>query len=331
MERDQKIGNRRRSLVLGATGRTGKAVVQELKSRQEEFEVVLASRNHKQVEEWKQAGTSAVYIDLDDARTFFPALEGIDRLYLTTGYTIAMVHQCKNLVDAAADAGVKFIVHLGIFGNGRMTDPHFAWHEMVERYIEGSGVLWSYVHPHVFMDNLLTITPVVNGVFHWFMGDKRVGWIASDDLAAVSARVLAEGPEKHASKQYWLSTEVLNGVEAAAEIAQALQQEVECVVMTPDHLVALLASGAVQPPPNIEANYAASMVEWARQTYDGRMDFAAVATTTVEDFLGRQPLTLRAWVARNRKAVLEAGAQLGGGGAGGRGAPRPPRPFDLAR
>jgi len=42
------------------------------------------------------------------------------------------------------------------------------------------------------------------------MGDKRVGWIAGDDLAAVSALVLAEGPEKHAGKQYWLSTEVLN-------------------------------------------------------------------------------------------------------------------------
>jgi hypothetical protein len=37
-------------------------------------------------------------------------------------------------VDAAADAGVKFIVHLGIFGNGRMTNPVLAWHEMVERY-----------------------------------------------------------------------------------------------------------------------------------------------------------------------------------------------------
>lgn len=68
MERDQKIGNRPRILVLGATGRTSKAVVQELKSQQEEFEVVLASHNHKQVEEWKQAGTLAVYIDLEDAR-----------------------------------------------------------------------------------------------------------------------------------------------------------------------------------------------------------------------------------------------------------------------
>src|SRR6202030_4727869 len=117
-------------------------------------------------------------------------------------------------------------------------------HEMVERYIEGSGVAWSHIHPHFFMDNLLTSVPVVNGRFYWFMGDKRVGWIAADDLAAVSALVLAEGPQKHASKQYWLSTEVMNGTEAAAEIGQALQQKVECVVMTPDDLAALFASGA---------------------------------------------------------------------------------------
>ena len=36
------------------------------------------------------------------------------------------------------DAGVSLIVHLGVFGNGRSTDPHFAWHELVEGSIEGS-------------------------------------------------------------------------------------------------------------------------------------------------------------------------------------------------
>src|SRR5260370_18610182 len=46
-----------------------------------------------------------MYLDLDDARTFPAALEGIDRLFLLTGYTIAMVHQSKTLVDAAAECG----------------------------------------------------------------------------------------------------------------------------------------------------------------------------------------------------------------------------------
>jgi NAD(P)H dehydrogenase (quinone) len=84
------------------------------------------------------------------------------------------------------------------------------------------------------VDNLLTTTPVVNGTFHWFMGDKRVGWIAGDDVAAVSARVLAEGPENDAGKKYWLSTEVLNGAEAAAEIAEGLQQK-DSTEPWPDH------------------------------------------------------------------------------------------------
>jgi len=313
MARDHHTGKNQRILIVGSTGRTGKAVIAELEQMPGSHQAVHASRNHEQVEAWRSQGKDAVYLDLDDARTFREALRGVDRLFLATGYTIHMVHQSKTIVDAAADAGVEFIVHLGIFGNGRMTDPHFAWHELVERYIEGSGVSWSHIHPHFFMDNLLTTTPVVNGTFNWFMGDKRVGWIAGDDLAAVSALVLAEGREKHAGKQYWLSTEVLNGAEAAVEIAQGLQQQVECVVMTPDDLAALIASGAVQPPPNIEANYAASMIEWARQTYDGRMDFAAVTTPTVEDLLGRKPLTLRTWVVRNSKAVLEAGARAASG------------------
>ena len=313
MAHNHHTGKNPRILILGSTGRTGKAVIAELEQTPDSHQAVYASRNRDQVDAWRREGKDAVYLDLDDPRTFPEALRGVDRLFLATGYTIHMVHQSKTIVDAAADAGVEFIVHLGIFGNGRMTDPHFAWHELVERYIEGSGVSWSHLHPHFFMDNLLTTTPVVNGTFHWFMGDKRVGWIAGDDLAAVSALVLAEGPKKHASKQYWLSTEVLNGSEAAGEIAQALQQKVECVVMTPDDLAALIASGAVQPPPNIEANYAASMLEWARQTYDGRMDFAAVTTPTVEDLLGRKPLTLRTWVARNSKAVLEARARAAGG------------------
>jgi NAD(P)H dehydrogenase (quinone) len=51
------------------------------------------------------------------------------------------------------------------------------------------------------MDNLLTTLPVIGGQIHWYTGEKRTGWIAVDDLAAVSALVLAEGPDKHASKQ----------------------------------------------------------------------------------------------------------------------------------
>src|SRR5258706_14796790 len=102
---------RPRVLVLGSTGRTGKAVLAEL-AKADRIQPVYASRRRKLVQAWKHEGKDAVYLDLDDTRTFPEALVGIDHLFLSSGYTVAMVHQGKTISDAAADAGVKFIVHL---------------------------------------------------------------------------------------------------------------------------------------------------------------------------------------------------------------------------
>jgi hypothetical protein len=105
----------------------------------------------------------------------------------------------------------------------------------------------------------------------------------------------------------------MNGAEAAAEIAEGLGQPVESVALTPDDLVAQITSGAMQMPSYVEANYGTSILEWVRQTYDGRMDFGATTTTTVEDLTGRKPLTLREWVVRYRDSVLAVGAQAAKG------------------
>src|SRR5260221_13043906 len=122
---NQPTSKKPRNLILGSTGRTGKALIGELEPRSESIDIVYSSRHGGQVDAWRQEGKDAVFLDLNDARTFPAALTGIDRLFLATGYTVEMVHQGKTIVDAAADAGLQFIVHLGIFGNGRMTDPHF--------------------------------------------------------------------------------------------------------------------------------------------------------------------------------------------------------------
>jgi hypothetical protein len=38
----------------------------------------------------------------------------------------------------------------------------------------------------------------------------------------------------------------------------------------------------------MEENYALSSFEWFQQIFDGRMDYAAATTTTVEELLGRR-------------------------------------------
>jgi uncharacterized protein YbjT (DUF2867 family) len=295
-----------RVLVLGCTGHTGKAVAALLDDASERVEVVRVSRDADVVERWRVEGRPAVQLDLDDPRTFAAALDGIDRLFVMTGYTVAMTHQTKTITDAAADAGVGHIVHLGIFGNGRATDPHFAWHELVERYIEGSGVPWTHLHPHMFMENLLSVFTLRGGRLTWPAGEKPTGWIAGEDIAAVAAKVLIEGPAVHGGKGYWMSTDVLNGVEAAEILSKALERAISAQVYTPDEMLNAVTAGLATTPSFMEGHYALSTFEWLQQTYDGRMDYAAVTTTTVEELLGRPPIHLAEWAVRHREALLAA-------------------------
>jgi NAD(P)H dehydrogenase (quinone) len=294
-----------RVLVLGATGRTGAVVVNTLEAMPGQAVAVRASRERATVQRWIKEGKEAVHIDLDDADTFPGALEGIDRVFLMTGYTSSMNHQTKTMVDAAEDAGVSFLVHLGVFSDGRSTDPHFAWHELVERYIAGSKLPWANVHPHVFMENLLGINRLREGQMVWPMGDKQVGWIASDDIAAVAAKVLAEGSETHAGKDYFLSTDLLNGAQVAEVLTAALGREIPAQVLNPDDLLRIAEAGENVAPANMDSAYAASTLIWARQTYQGRMDYSAVTTSTVQDLLGREPTHLASWATAHRQELLD--------------------------
>jgi uncharacterized protein YbjT (DUF2867 family) len=294
-----------RVLVIGSRGRIGAAAAAALDGPSERVTAVRASRNPETVALWLKQGKQAIYLDLDDPDTFPAALEGIDRVFLMAGYTAAMTEQAKTMVDAAEDAGVSFIVHLGVFGNGRSTDAHFAWHEMVERYIKGSTLAWANVHPHVFMENLLTVNRLQQGAFVWPAGDRPVGWVAGDDIAAVVAKVLIEGPDVHAGKDYFLSTDLLNADAVAAALSRVLEREIPALILTPDDMRNLVEAGQVAAPSFYDAAYAASALNWLQQTYDGRMNYSAVTTTTVRDLLGREPIHLTDWALAHRHELLD--------------------------
>jgi NAD(P)H dehydrogenase (quinone) len=293
-----------RVLVLGSSGTTGSAVADRLDAAKDRVETVRASRNPATVEKWIGQGHAAVRVDLDDPDTFPEALRGVDRLFLLTGYTVAMTHQTKTVTDAAVDAGVQHIVHLGIFGDGRSTDPHFAWHELVERYIEGSGIPWTHLHPHMFMENLITTFPLRNGRLTWPLGEKPMGLIAGEDLTAVAAKVLAEGPGEHAGKGYWLSTDLFTAAQVTHALGQGLGRRITAEVMTPDELAHSTADGAHALPSFMEPNYAAAGMEYIARVHDGRLDSSLITTETVEELLGRPPIHLADWAALHRDELL---------------------------
>src|SRR6059036_2596878 len=141
-------------LVLGATGQVGQFVAKALRKSEANFSV--GTRRQANLKGLADQFGASRFIDLDDPRTFDEALKDITGIFLITGYTVDMLVQSKSLIDAARRNGVKHIVHLGAFTTDR--DAYatvFAWHQMIEIYLQASGVAWTNLHPNMFMQNLL--------------------------------------------------------------------------------------------------------------------------------------------------------------------------------
>ena len=286
-------------LVIGATGQAGRLIVAEFDRDPGNVRLRLAARKQADIEKLQAAGKDAVHFDLDDPQTFAPALAGVDRLFLLTGYTVDMLVQSKVLVDAAKKAGVGHIVHLGIFGQWDCTDPHFAWHQLIEKYIEASGIAWTHLHPNVFMENLLTFFAPRGGTATVFFGEQRVGWVALKDLAAVAATVLRQGPQRHGGQDYWLSPEVLTGRQVAEVLSDVLGTKIRVDIQSPDVLAKMLAQIEA-----MEKKYGEGAVEFVRQVSDGRMGYIGTVRDDGPFLTGRPSTTLREWAKENREPLL---------------------------
>jgi uncharacterized protein YbjT (DUF2867 family) len=82
-------------LVLGVSGKIGGFVLQHLDKYPQALNLRITARRPEQVSALQQRGRDAVLLDLDDPPTFAAALHGVDRVFLLTGYTVAMLAQSK--------------------------------------------------------------------------------------------------------------------------------------------------------------------------------------------------------------------------------------------
>lgn len=280
-------------LILGASGRIGSYVVSELTKNGGGAELRLATSNEETAKTWQNEGHDVALLDLNRPDTFAGALKDVDRVFLLTGYTASMLFQSKKLVDAARDAGVSHIVHLGVFTSRKDDIPHFVWHDLVETYIEASGIAWTHLHPNVIADSILVTKPSVreSREFNVAFGDKRQGWVFAEDIGAVAATVLREGPEKHAGKNYWLSTEVLSGPEVAEILTQAAGTEIRCNIIDPSVLEAQFAGIA---DVSVRA-YMESAVITMRLGGSEKMQAQTVVHDDVRTVIGRPGKTMLEW------------------------------------
>ncbi len=286
--------------LMGTTGQTGRLILEDLDRNPGGVRIRIGARKQKDLERLRAEGRDAVLFDLDDPRTFGPALCGVDRMNILTGYTIAMTHQTKTVVDAAKKAGVQHIVNQGVFAAEDATDSKYCWFALVEAYIEASGIAWTHLHPNVFLENMLSVSQPIGGTFSIFWGENRVGYVALHDLAAITAKVLRDGPERHGSRNYYLSTETMTGPELATALSEVLDRSIRCNVLDPSEMEALFKKGTVE----VEDWYARSSLELLTQVADGRMGYMGTVKDDVPYLLGRPATGVRAWTEMHKAQLL---------------------------
>jgi NAD(P)H dehydrogenase (quinone) len=232
-----------RILVLGATGQVGRGVIPHLLA-DPSVEVVAAARSPEKA---SSLGVPVVSLDLDKPETIAPALEGIDRVFMLTGYTIDMMRQSKDFLNIAKKAGVNYIVHLGACGDNDTRVAHYGWHQFIERYVEWSGFRFTHLRPEIFMQNMLGYggeSYVQKGVIRHYIGNARWSWVDIEDVSAVAAACLLD-PEKHHGQTYRLGYEAATYDEIAAIFTKVIGQPFSYEAHLPDEFYRnVLAAGA---------------------------------------------------------------------------------------
>jgi NAD(P)H dehydrogenase (quinone) len=279
---------KRKILVTGSTGQIGSALVRYLIS-DPDLQVIAGARSPERAD---HLGVPVVHLDYDESATLAPAMDGVDSLFMMTGYTVDMLRQSKLLVNAAKKAGVKHIVHLGAPGDDDTMIAHWGWHQFVERYIEWSGVAFTHLRPELFMQNLLAYGGAQSvgddGVIRHYVGNARISWVDCDDVALVAAACLRD-PGRHAGKTYRLGYEAKTYAEIAALLTQVVGQKISYESRPPkEFLQQMLAAGAdpayMQCVYHNWIAYAAGAIPGADEVFDNFREITGVEPRTWADF-----------------------------------------------
>ncbi|MDG4791726.1 NmrA family NAD(P)-binding protein [Micromonospora sp. WMMD1102] len=288
-------------LVLGAGGSIGSALVRELLPDHHDgrLRVVGSARRADVLRSLSSSGVEARHLDLNDAELhgLAPVLDvvrGVTLVVLITGYHVQMLAQSKAVIDAAKAAGVAHIVHVGVSAEPDTTVVHFAWHQLIEAYIERSGMGYTHLWPAAFMQNLpLNINPAAPGVLTSYVGDARTNWVDARDIAAAAAVVLRD-PKAHGGVGYHLAAEAASYPELAGLLAEITGQPWRYRSGEPDEFYRNMVAAGGDPV------YAACVRNVFERTRNGTLRDPDGVLPILPRLLGRPACTLRDLIEERR-------------------------------
>jgi uncharacterized protein YbjT (DUF2867 family) len=224
-------------LVTGATGNTGRAVVDALLERGAPVRAMV----HEEGDRSKlRPEVEGVVADFDDATAVAAALDGTERAYLVTPSSEEAEEQQKRFADLAAEASTRHLVVLSQLGAEEHSPDRFLrYHGAVEQHVRDLGIGFTFLRPNLYLQGLLMFAGSIaaDGTFYAPIGDAKVSAVDVRDIAALAAVVLTESG--HDGATYTLTgPQAITHAQIAAALTAALGHEVTFTDVPPEAFAA---------------------------------------------------------------------------------------------
>ncbi|MBC7595818.1 MAG: NmrA family NAD(P)-binding protein [Kineosporiaceae bacterium] len=172
-------------------------------------------------------------------------------------------------------------------------------HAKIEKWLRSSGLLWTFLRPSFFMQNLST-THVAEIRDHSQIiipaGNGRTAFVDVADIAAVAFEVLTD-PENHIGRAWTLTGPAANSY---SEVAEILSRELSRTIR---YLRPGLGRYAVHARRDLAMPWAMVLITAAIYTV-ARLDRASGLTDDVRTVTGRPPTSFADFAHRERTVWL---------------------------
>ncbi len=140
-------------LVMGATGRQGGAVVDELLERGYTVRAMVRKPQNKKAQRLVAKGVTVVKGDYSDQSSVLVAMQGLQHAFFYSGFSRNELAEGRNVIAAAKQSGLRHLV----YSSGAAAAPEGGMEGAVKAQVElvlrESGVPFSVVRPVAFMEN----------------------------------------------------------------------------------------------------------------------------------------------------------------------------------
>lgn len=230
--------------ITGATGQLGRLVVEKLKQRVNAEDLAALVRSPEKAAD---LGIEAREFDYSKSGALVNALQGIDHLLLISGSEVGQRKaQHENIIKAAGEAGVKWIVYTSLLHTDTSSLSLAGEHLATEELLKASGIPHTILRNGWYTENYTVSVPgaVAAGAFIGSAGDGKVSSAAREDYAEAAAVVLTG--KGHEGKMYELAGDVAYTLrDLAAEISRQTGKDIPYNNLSEEEYAGVLKSVGV--------------------------------------------------------------------------------------